>query len=386
MERDLFNIGIIGSGPAGCCCAYFGVNNSNYVTLIDYEAPLKTILPTGGGRCNLTHSEFDFKELVKNYPRGEKFLYSVFSKFAVSETLGMFDELGIETYSQDDGRIFPVSNSSTEVREKFLKKLKEFDNIKFLKEKAIRIEKKENKFKVVTDKNTYNFDKLVIATGGHNGFDIVERLGISVVEPKPSLAGLVTKEDLSSFMGITLSKVLNKDIGIVDDMLFTHFGVTGPLIYKISSIFARRNMPYTLCFDLIPELEELQTVLNNNPHKFIKNILSDYLPLKFAEKMLSDLGINPDEKAHRINGKIRDSILCKLHNYEINVLKTRKDGETVTAGGVDLDTINPKTMESKEIKGLYFCGEVLDIDGFCGGFNLQNCWSTGYIAGQSLNQ
>lgn len=381
MAQDLFKIGIIGAGPAGCCCAYFAKKRGYDITLIDFSNPLRTILPTGGGRCNLAYSEFDFKELAKNYPRGEKFLYSVFSQFATGDTLSLFNEIGIDTYIQENGRIFPVSDSSNEVRDKFLEKIKD---VKFIKEKALRIETSNLGFKVITDMNSYSFDKLVYAVGGRSGYDMIKRLGVTTIEPKPSLVGLVTKENFSKLMGIVLKNVRCKDIGYTDDLLFTHFGISGPLIYKTSSIMARKNMPYSLNFDLLPDLKNLQSILNSNPHKFIKNVLSDYLPLRFSEYLLSNLSINQNTKSHQINGKIRDLILDKIHNYTVAIRSTQKDGETVTAGGVSLDKINPKTMESKEVEGLYFCGEVIDVDGFCGGFNLQNCWSTAYVTAQNL--
>lgn len=142
---------------------------------------------------------------------------------------------------------------------------------------------------------------------------------------------------------------------------------------------ARDKFPYTLSFDFVGDID-LQTALNENPHKSIKNLLADYVPKSFAEFILD----NPDEKCHRINGKMRDKILDKLQNFTVTAIGTVPDGEVVTAGGVDLKEINPKTMESKIVPNVYFCGEVMDIDGFCGGFNLQNCWSTGYIASQAV--
>ena len=166
---------------------------------------------------------------------------------------------------------------------------------------------------------------------------------------------------------------------MIGDIIFTHEGVSGPLIYKISSIKARNTFPYKLTLDLCNEFD-LQELLNNNPHKSIKNLLSEFVPRSLAEFILK----NPDEKCHKINGKTRDEILNKLHNFEITVKSASKDGEVVTCGGVDLKEINPKTMESKLIEGVYFCGEVMDIDGFCGGFNLQNCWSTAYAAAQGI--
>lgn len=372
-------IGIIGGGPAGCCCAYFLKEHPN-VSIIDNHSLMTTILPTGGGRCNLAHAEFDFKELAKNYPRGEKFLYSVFSKFGTADTIDLFQQLGIETYIQDNGRIFPVSDSSKEVQKKFVRNI----NAKHIKEKALRIEVLENEFKVVTDMNSYKFDKLIYATGGHNGFDMIKRIGISIIAPMPSLVGLVTKEKFCDLMGVVSENVYCNELGLYGNILFTHFGVSGPLIYQISSLKARDDMPYNLSFDLCPDLENLQDVLNNNSHKFIKNILGEYLPMSLAEWILKKCDIISDTPAHKINGKQRDLILENIRNFKITVKSTQKDGETVTAGGVDLDAIDSKTMESKEIRGLYFCGEVINVDGFCGGFNLQNCWSTARIAASAI--
>lgn len=384
MEQDS-RIGIIGAGPAGCACAYFIRKFAPKISvhLIDFAPPLNTLLPTGGGRCNLANSEFDFKELAKNYPRGEKFLYSVFSQFSTSDTLTLFDEIGINTYSQEDGRIFPISNSSKEVQEKFISALKACH---FIKEKALRIEPtNDKKFKVVTDMNSYKFDKLVYSTGGHNGYDIIKRLGITIVDPMPSLVGLVTEKDLSALMGTTIKNIYNKNTQQSGDILFTHFGISGPLTYKISSILAKNKTPYTLEFDLFKDLDDFQEILNKNPHKQIKNLLGEYLPHKLSEQILKEQNIDAETKCHKIDGKMRDKILEAIHKYSLKILSTKKDGETVTAGGVLLDEINPKTMESRKVPGLYFCGEVIDVDGFCGGFNLQNCWSTAFVAARAIS-
>ena len=383
MEQELSNIGIIGGGPAGSACAYF-INQMNpdlKVSVIDTN-PMRTILPTGGGRCNLGFAEFNFKDLAKNYPRGEKFLYSVFSKFSTADTVDLFSELGIETYIQEDMRIFPTSNSSQEVRDKFLKNL--YAKNRVIKENALRIERLDNGFRVITDMGSYDFDKLVVATGGHSGYDMIKRLGVEIVPLVPSLVGLVTKENFASIKGVALKDVYNKETGMTGDMLFTHFGVSGPLIYKISSVFARKDMPYSLTFDLCQGLEDLQGIMNDNPHKYIKNLLSEYLPHSLVEFILNQTSINADTKAHMINGKMRDGILDKIHNFTVSVKSTKKDGETVTAGGVDLNKVNSKTMEYRDIPNLYFIGEILDIDGFCGGFNLQNCWSTAYVCAKGI--
>lgn len=374
MEQEsTYKIGIIGAGPAGCFCAYF-LQDKFDVTLFDFGSPLRTILPTGGGRCNLAHAEYDFRELAKNYPRGEKFLYSIFSRFSTADTIDIFNRLGIETYTQDDIRIFPTSNSAKEVREKLLNALKKTT---FKKERALRINK--NPLTIVTDNGSYKFDKIVIALGGHAGYDCAKFLGHNIIAPKPALTALKTAETLKSLAGISVRNVRAE--GFQDDILFTHEGVTGPLIYKISSIKARENFPYKLNLDLCEEIN-LQELMNKNPHKTIKNLLAEFIPKNLAEYILQ----NPDKKCHLIDGKTRDEILNKLHNFTITVISPAKGGEVVTSGGVDLNEINPKTMESKLEKGVYFCGEVIDVDGFCGGYNLQNCWSTAYVAAMGITQ
>lgn len=359
---------IIGGGPAGCMCAYF-LQNDFDVTVIEKNTPLKTILPTGGGRCNLCHAEFDFKELAKNYPRGEKFLYSVFSKFSTADTIDFFDKIGVETYTQENMRIFPKSNSAKDVREHFLQALKK---VRFIKENALRINRQDEIFSVVTNMGAYKADFVVISSGGHASYDLIKMLGHKIIEPKPALVGLLTKENFASISGVCINNIL-----------FTHKGISGPKIYEISSLRARESFPYKLNFDFIGEVD-LQTELNSNPHKSIKNLLSEHVPKSFAEFVLTELKINPDTKSHMIDGKTRDKILTKLQNFEICVIGTFPDGEVVTAGGVDLKEINQKDMQSKLVPHVYFCGEVMDIDGFCGGFNLQNCWSTGYLAAQGI--
>ena len=370
MERESKSkVIIIGGGPAGCFCAYY-LQKIFDVFVIDKGSPLKTILPTGGGRCNLAHAEYDMRELAKNYPRGEKFLYSVFSKFSTAETIDFFEKIGVNTYVQEDMRIFPTSNSSRDVREKFLSAL---NRVHFVKEEVLRINVlPDNKYSVVTNMNAYNADYVVISAGGHASFDFIKRLGHDIVEPKPALVGLITREKFSSVSGVSINGVL-----------FTHKGISGPEVYKISSLRAKDKFPYKLSFDFIGEID-LQTLLNKNPHKSIRNLISEFIPKSFAQFVLTNLDINPDEKCHAIDGKTRDLILNKLHNYEITVVGTFPDGEVVTCGGVNLKEINPKTMESKLLPKIYFCGEVMDIDGFCGGFNLQNCWSTGYVAAQGI--
>lgn len=378
------SVAIIGAGPAGCVCAKFLKNNEFCPIIFDKGKYLRTILPTGGGRCNLAHAEFDFKNLTKNYPRGEKFLYSVFSKFGTEDAIQFFKQLGIETYTQEDNRIFPKSNSSRDVQEKLLKALK---SCKFVSEKVLSIEKLDNCYKIITNKSSYAFDVVIVSTGGHGNWDIFNKMDLNIIPPTQALVGLVTKENFSAISGVSIKNVKtygkefkNSDNG---DIIFTHKGISGPLIYKISSIFARKEMPYKLVFQLVKDLD-LQAELNKNPHKEIKNLLGQFVPKSFAEFVLENLDIEKDTPCHKITGKLRDKIYKKLTTFEVTIISKVPDGEVVTCGGIDLKEINSKTMESKKYPNLYFCGEVLDIDGFCGGFNLQNCWSTAFVVAQSV--
>ena len=378
------NIAIIGAGASGCICAYLLQKEGFDVTLFDKGMPLRTLLPTGGGRCNLAHAEYDFKDLAKNYPRGEKFLYSVFSKFSTYDTLALFDELGVETYTQEDERIFPTSNSAKDVREKILNNLK---NVQIQKEEVIKIEKIDSGFKILSTPNysknkkmcEYLFSHVNIAIGGHSNFDFLKNFEIKIIPPKPSLVGLNTKEKSKEISGVVV-KNANYN-GLTDNLLFTHFGISGPLAYKISSIKARDNFPYKLNFDLHPQEINLQELLNTNPHKDVKNILSKFIPHGLIKYLIGDIA---DIKAHKIDGKTRDFILSKLHNLELTVIGTNKGEETVTAGGIDLSEINPKTMELKKYQNIYCIGEALNIDGFCGGYNLQNAWSTAFVAKEAI--
>ena len=358
--NSISKVAIIGGGPAGCMCAYF-LQDKFDVTVFEKGTPLATLLPTGGGRCNLGYAEFDPKELVKNYPRGEKFLYSVFSKFSTGDTIEFFEKIGVKTYVQDDMRIFPESNSAKDVREKFLKALR---NVRFVKEN-------------VSDINLSDYDYTVIATGGHGVYSLIPEH--TIISPKPALTGLKTTEKFPQ--GVSIKNV--SSCGFVDDILFTHEGISGPLVYKISSVKAREDFPYTLDIRFCDDFD-MQILLNQNPHKSIKNLLAEIVPKSFAVHILNVLGISEDTKCHYINGETRDKIMSKLTSYEIEVVGVSSGGEVVTCGGVELSEINPKTMESKLVPNLYFCGEVLDIDGFCGGFNLQNCWSTAYVAAMGI--
>ncbi|MDD3594081.1 MAG: aminoacetone oxidase family FAD-binding enzyme [Candidatus Gastranaerophilales bacterium] len=391
-------VAIIGGGPSGVMAAISvkRFHPEYEVVIFEKYFPLKTLLPTGGGRCNLGFYETDMKSLIKNYPRGEKFLYSIFSQFSTEDTIEFFKSIGVKTYTQDDGRIFPVSDSSKEVAQALtlqLKKLKVTVKHSIIKE----IKPQGEKFII----NNTEFDKVIIAAGGRynspsSGFELAKSLCHKIIDPNPALSSLEIKEKyLSSVSGVSLKNVTarisfeDKKLNLTDDLLFTHKGISGPLAYKISSIYA--NGKFSKSNPVIVELDfsngaeiNLQQMLNDNSKKFILNITDKFMPKALAKVLLEQINLPFEKRCCDINKTEREQIKVILTAAKLTVTAALKDGEIVTAGGVDLNEINPKTLESKIMPNLYFCGEVLNIDGFCGGFNLQNCWSTGFIAGKNV--
>ena len=395
-------IAVIGGGPAGVMCAIQASKNlENNILIFNKEIILNTILPTGGGRCNLAYAEFNFKELAKNYPRGEKFLYSIFSKFSTAETLCFFEKIGIKTYTQDDNRIFPVTNSSKDVKEALSKELSR-KNIKKLFEKVVKVEKSEVGFKVYTEKSIYNVDKVVMATGGKgNGHELVSKLGHKIVPTRPALSSFITKEkNFVGLAGISLQNVVvqvfldNKKIKeLKGDFLFTHNGISGPVIYKTSSYCTyldfSETKPLKLCVNLVNDSyenfdNEFLAELKTNSQKDILNIVSNYVPRNLAIEILNILSVKTNIKSGQLTKIDRQKISKTLTQLTFNVIKISAGEEIVTAGGVDLKEVDSKTMMSKIIDDLYFCGEILDIDGLTGGFNLQNCWSSAFVVAKDV--
>lgn len=395
QESIYKNIAIIGCGAAGGLAAILLCKNPyNNVTAFDIKEPFSTLLPTGGGRCNLTYNEKDVREFVKNYPRGEKFLISVFSKFGQEKTRELFKDLGIKTYVQEDKRVFPISNSSQKTIQTLNKHL-ETSNFKHIKEKVIAI-KKEEKFIVKSENKEYIFDHIIITTGGRgNGFELAKNLGHNIIEPKPSLCAIDVKESfLYALSGLSFrnvevqSKLGKKKLPTVyGDILFSHKAITGPAIFKVSALSA---------FDNIEELEitikladisqnEIEKYIKENQKKTIKNVFSKFAPESYINAILDEYKIDGNKQTAQIKKQEKEVLINSLIALKLHAKSRLKDSEIVTAGGVDLKEIDSKTMQSKLVKGLYFAGEVLNIDAYTGGFNLQNCWSTAYIVSQNFN-
>lgn len=382
-------LAIIGGGPAGFMAAITAKEQNPDWDVIIFERakPLSTLLYTGGGRCNITNAEFDFKEMAKNYPRGEKFLYSIFSRFDVASLFEFFENLGLELYIQNDNRVFPKSDNAEDVRNVLIATAKA-KGVKIQSLVQITSLKKEEKF--ILNKKQF-FDRVIIASGGKNkfAFDIVQNFGHGVSELTPVLCGMKLKEPFSNLAGISLKNisVLAKDVELRGDFLFTHKGVSGPVIFDLSSYLAFEKYPITLKInftglDFKYQDSELMRLLEQNPKKNISNILTEYIPSAVSEEFLTKVAISPQKKAHEINSIERKKIAGFLSELETEIVE--KDSPSmVTAGGVNLDELD-KNLQSKLVEGLYFCGEILNVDGLCGGFNLQSCFSTGYVVGNSI--
>ena len=395
QESTYKNIAIIGCGAAGGFAAVLLCKNPyNKVMAFDIKEPFSTLLPTGGGRCNLTYDEKDVREFVKNYPRGEKFLISVFSKFGQEKTRDLFKDLGIKTYVQEDKRVFPISNSSQKTIQTLNRHL-ETSNFKHIKEKVISI-KKEDKFLIKSEKNEYAFDYVIITTGGRgNGFELAKNLGHNIIEPNPSLCAIDIEEKyLYSLSGLSFKNVeIKSNIGkkkfptIYGDILFSHKAITGPAIFKVSALSAFDNIEeLEMTIKLVDISEEkIEKYIKENQKKTIKNVFSKFAPESYINAILDEHKIDGNKQTAQIKKQEKEILINSLLRLKLHAKTRLKDSEIVTAGGVDLKEIDSKTMQSKIIENLYFAGEILNIDAYTGGFNLQNCWSTAFIASQALN-
>ena len=389
QESTYKNIAIIGFGAAGGFAAVLACKNPCLkITVFDEKEPFSTLLPTGGGRCNLTYAEPDIKEFAKNYPRGEKFLLSVFSKLSQSKTRALFKDLGIKTYVQPDKRVFPVSDSSKTIINDLKKHL---NNVNHIKENVTEIKKENDFFIIKTPNNTYTFDAVILTTGG-KGFELAESLGHKIIEPKPSLTALNIKENyLYNLSGLSFkdveinTKLSKKKFPIcTGDILFTHNSISGPCIFKVSALTAfedfNGNNPLEITLKLTDiTQEEIDEYISENTKKTIKNVFCNFAPESYINEILKANNIDANKQISQIKKAEKEILISSLISLKLNVIERKQGSEIVTAGGVDLNEVNPKTMESKLLNGLFFAGEILNIDGYTGGFNLQNCWSTAYV-------
>ena len=421
------NVVIIGGGPAGMLAAISSARSGNNVTILEKMNMLgKKLLITGKGRCNIT-SSIPIEDFIKNIPGNGMFMFSSFNNFNNNDILEILKEEGVETKVERGNRIFPVSDKSQDVQKALISVIKKLNVKIILNAKVEKILVNENKItygvNAVIDGTSQEIkaDKVILATGGKSypgtgstgdGYNLAKELGHSITKIKPSLVPLsATKrcsiETCQNMQGLSLrninirlkdlsrNKVIYEDFG---EMLFTHFGVSGPTILSGSAHLIRyknidellKQGKIVLSIDLKPALSEeklddrLLRDFNDEKNKEFKNSLDKLLPKKMIDTIIKLSKILPNKKVNEITKKERINLVKILKNLEIVISGFRPIEEAIiTSGGINIKEINPKTMESKLISGLYFAGEIIDVDAYTGGFNLQIAYSTGYTAGMN---
>lgn len=409
---------VIGGGPAGMMSAITSAENGNDVILIEKMSSLgRKLLITGKGRCNIT-SSLNIEDFIKNIPGNGMFLYSSFKNYTNKDIIEFLKSEGLEVKEERGNRIFPITDKSLDVLKCFTKRLKELKVEIKLNTKVEQIIIKDNiAIGVKTEKETIKADKIILATGGKSypltgstgdGYKIAKQLGHTLTDIKPSLVPLeiYDKNICSKLQGLSLRNVkieildITKNKSIYQDfgeMLFTHFGVSGPIILSSSAHLVRyknidellKNRNIILKIDFKPALteeklnERILRDFNEIKNKQFKNSLDKLLPQKLIPVIIEKSGINSNKKVNEITKEERKGLVKLLKNFIIEIKGFRPIEEAiVTSGGINIKEINPKTMESKLINGLYFAGEIIDVDAYTGGFNLQIAYSTGYTAGK----
>ena len=396
--------------------AYAAAESGHAVTLLEQNEKLgKKLFITGKGRCNLTNAS-DMEQLFANVVSNRKFLYSAFYSYDNEQVISFFESHGMPTKTERGNRVFPVSDHSSDVIAALSAALREQHVEVFLhtKVKRLLLEKRDEEKRVtgveLADHTKMHADAVIVATGGisyrstgatGDGYRMAEESGHKMVSPTPALVPMEMKEPwVRDLQGLSLRNVrmsvtrgkkkLYEDFG---EMLFTHFGVSGPLVLSASGCIPAKafDQELSMTIDLKPALDVEQLdhrilrEFDEMKNKQFKNSLGHLLPAKMIPVMIALSGIDPDTKVNEISREQRQNLLHLFKNMPLTITGLRDFKEAIiTKGGVSVKDINPSTMESKLVQGLYFCGEVLDLDALTGGYNLQIAWSTGHLAGISV--
>ena len=393
---------IIGGGASGFFTAA-NIDTKLYdVTILEQNSDvLQKVKISGGGRCNVSHACFDPRELVQFYPRGNKELLSVFTKFQPGDTMNWYEEHGVALKIEDDNRIFPESNSSQSIIDCLVNECRKKNVIILTKQTVTEILPQENGYKIHTTDQNYSADYVVFSTGSSpKAFKILEKLGHQIIAPVPSLFTFnIKNEILKDLMGtsfqyvdIEIPKLNLEESG---SLLITHWGLSGPAILKLSAWGARELAALKYQFEIIVNfigtasedaLEIFKNFKENEPKKSIGQAKIFDITNRFWQRILFVSGIDTTKQLANINNKEMQKIIENLCCCRMNVTgKSTFKEEFVTAGGVDLKEMDFKTMKSKKLPNFYISGEVLNIDAVTGGFNFQACWSEGWLIAQDLN-
>ncbi len=418
---------VVGGGAAGMMAAITAARNGHKVTLLEKNEKLgKKLYITGKGRCNLTNA-CDTEELFQNVLRNRKFLYSAIYSFSNWQVMDFFEQQGLALKTERGQRVFPQSDHSSDVIQALQRALKQvgvqiqlYAQVTEILTEEIFMEiehsQTEAKRRItgvrLSDGTVLNAESVILATGGcsyvatgstGDGFHFARDLGHTVMECLPSLVPFETKETwVKELQGLSLrnvqvsiyknEKLLYQEFG---EMLFTHYGVSGPLMLSASSVLNNyiKNMPLSMTIDLKPALSEEQLdkrVLRDfqeNQNRQFKNAIQKLFPAKLIPVMVALSSIDPERRVCEITKQERQKFIRLIKGFPLTLSRFREFNEAIiTRGGISVREVNPSTMESKLVTGLYFAGEILDLDALTGGFNLQIAWSTGYLAGDSVAQ
>jgi len=407
MEKH--KIIVIGGGAAGFFAAINSAQlacNSEVLILEKSSKLLSKVRISGGGRCNVTHACFENAALIKNYPRGEKELRNVFSRFNTSDTINWFKERGVELKTEIDGRMFPTSNTSETIINCLMKEADKFGvKIKTGVDITEIIKNEDNSFSLIANGGgSFNCNKLIIATGGNakpSAYEWLEKLGHTINKPVPSLFTFnIPNNSITELMGVAVPfskiKIANTKLETEGPLLITHWGLSGPAILKASAWGARilsdLNYNYTVLVNWLPKHteEKLRIEFNNqreeNASKAILNSCPFEIPKRLWEHLVKKANIEESVRWADLPKKNANQLINNLINDEYKVQgKTTFKEEFVTCGGINLKEIDLTKMESKIVPNLFFAGEVIDVDGITGGFNFQNAWSTAWVVAQTIN-
>ena len=414
------NVIVIGGGPAGMMAAITAAEYGNNVTIIEKNSDFgKKLLITGKGRCNITSSLY-MSEFIKNTPGNGQFLYSAFQNYTNTDIIDFLKNQGLEVKEERGNRIFPVTDKSIDVLNCFKSKINELKIKKLFNTRVQKILVQNGEvLGVRTEKEIIQTDKIILATGGKSypltgstgdGYLIAKNIGHKVTEIRPSLVPLVIyeKNECKEMQGLSLrnvgikiideskNKLIYEDFG---EMIFTHFGISGPTILSGSAHLVRykeidnlmKEQKIKLQIDLKPALTEEQLderILRDFKefkNKQFKHALDKLLPQKMIPIVIEKTKINEEKRVNEITKEERRNLVKVLKKFELTIKDFRPVEEAIiTSGGINIKEINPKTMESKLVKGLYFAGEIIDVDSYTGGFNLQRAYSTGYTSGMHV--
>jgi len=398
---------VIGGGAAGFFCAVNAarMDRSLKVTIIEKSNKLLSkVKVSGGGRCNVTHACFDIAEMSKRYPRGQHFVKKAFHQFFTTDTINWFEERGVKLKAEDDGRMFPITDSSQTIIECLLKEANKF-GVEILMNKEVKnLSMVNGQWSIkLSDSRPLASDYICIASGGYpksSMFDWLKELGHTIEEPVPSLFTFnLPKHPITKLMGVSVEKAKVKIIGTKLEeegpLLITHWGLSGPVVLRLSAWGARelkiKNYELRININWLPKYNEetlrkkIQELRNTNASQKIINKNSFGLPSRLWEFFVEQSGIKNEWRWADLPSTEQNKLIKNICSYECEVKgKTTFKEEFVTAGGIKLNEVDANTMMSKKVTDLFFAGEVLDVDGITGGFNFQHAWTSGFVAAKSI--